>query len=123
MRRGCVRGASLTGAALLFGFVALGGTAPASRAEAPPAQGADDAPHARHETAVDRQISEKIRQAITNDDSFSTRAKSVSVVTSDGVVTLRGAVPNEQERSALVAKARGVAGVVALDDRLEAVAR
>lgn len=92
-----------------------------ARAESPAAQ--RDAAHARPETAADHQISERVRHALADDDSFSTRAKNVSVVTLDGVVTLRGAVPNEQERNAIAAKVRGIAGVVALDDQLEASAR
>jgi len=108
-------------AALVMSIASLVGAAPAPCAGPAAAQRAANVVQA--ESAADQQISETIRHAIANDDSLSTSAKHVTVVTSDGVVTLRGAVPNEQERNALVAKARGVAGVVALDNRLEAVAR
>jgi osmotically-inducible protein OsmY len=121
MRRGSVAGASAGIAALAMSIANLVGAAPASCAEVAAAQRAGHVAHA--ESTADQQISEKIRHAIASDDSLSTSARNVTVATSEGVVTLRGAVPNEQERNALVAKARGVAGVVALDNRLEAVAR
>jgi len=122
MRWGSARTATATGAALVITLAYLVGASPASSAEAQAAQQrAGNAAHA--ESVADQQISARIRHAIASDDSLSRSAKSVTVVTSDGVVTLRGAVPNEQERNALVAKARSVAGVVALDNRLEAVAR
>jgi hyperosmotically inducible periplasmic protein len=73
----------------------------------------------RSEKAVDLELTEKVRQVIAADDSFSTKAKNVSVDTVDGIVTLRGPVPNEQERNAIAAKVRGVAGVKELDDKLE----
>jgi osmotically-inducible protein OsmY len=71
------------------------------------------------ESATDRALTRRIRQAIVADDSLSTRARNVTVSATDGVVTLRGRVANEQERNAVAAKAEGTAGVKGLDNQLE----
>lgn len=118
-----MRQGSLVRLAVMVGMVAVFSPVTFSIARAELRAAQRDAAHARPETAADHQISERVRHALADDDSFSTRAKNVSVVTLDGVVTLRGAVPNEQERNAVVAKVRGIAGVVSLDDQLEASAR
>lgn len=70
-------------------------------------------------SAGDRGLTRQIRQAIAADDSLSTSARNVTVITTDGVVTLRGPVANEQERNAVAAKAEGTAGVERLDNQLE----
>jgi osmotically-inducible protein OsmY len=71
------------------------------------------------ETSTDRALTREIRQAIAADDSLSTNARNVTVITSGGVVTLRGPVANEQERNAIAAKAEGTTGVKRLDNQLE----
>ncbi|HEY4119046.1 MAG TPA: BON domain-containing protein, partial [Byssovorax sp.] len=50
------------------------------------------------ETPTDRAITQKIRQAIVKDDQLSMNAKNVKIVTSNGVVTLRGPVETPKER-------------------------
>src|SRR6266498_3096260 len=42
------------------------------------------------ESEADRTISQNIRQAVTADDSLSTNAKNVKIITNDGTVRLRG---------------------------------
>ena len=71
------------------------------------------------ENAADRTITQNIRKAITSDDSLSTNAKNVKIITNDGTVTLRGPVKNEQEKTAIEAKAKQVAGVKSVDNQLE----
>lgn len=71
---------------------------------------------------MDRTLTQEIRKAIVADDSLSTNAKNVKVITNDGVVTLRGPVANEQEKNKVAAKVNGVAGVKRLDNQLEATA-
>jgi len=71
------------------------------------------------ESEADRKISQNIRQAITADDSLSTNGKNVKIITSDGTVTLRGPVKNDQEKSTIAAKAQQVAGVQNVDNQLE----
>jgi hyperosmotically inducible periplasmic protein len=71
------------------------------------------------ENEADRTITQNIRQAITADDSFSTNAKNVKIITNDGTVTLRGPVKSEKEKAEIEAKAKQVAGVKRVDNQLE----
>src|SRR6266699_5734536 len=56
------------------------------------------------ESEADRTISQNIRQAIVADDSVSTNGKNVKIITVDGMVTLRGPVKTEQEKTNIGAK-------------------
>src|SRR5438874_146336 len=56
-------------------------------------------------SGADRDVTAAIRRAIVDDDSLSTNAHNVKIVTIDGVVTLRGPVNTAAEKAALVAKA------------------
>ena len=71
------------------------------------------------ENEQDRQITAEVRKAVTSDDSLSTEAKNVKIITSDGTVTLRGPVKSEKEKSDIEAKAKQVAGVKKVDNQLE----
>ena len=71
------------------------------------------------ESEADRTISQNIRQAINADDSLSTNGKNVKIITAEGVVTLRGPVKNETEKTNIVAKARQIAGVKSVENQLE----
>jgi hyperosmotically inducible periplasmic protein len=73
------------------------------------------------ESEGDRTITQKIRQAIVDDDSLSTNAKNVKIITVNGVVTLRGPVNNDRERNEIANKARAVSGVKNVDNQLEIV--
>jgi hypothetical protein len=68
---------------------------------------------------ADLRLTQEIRKAIVADDSLSTNAHNVKVITIDGVVTLRGPVDSAAERSAVAAKAQKVAGVKRVDNQLE----
>ena len=70
------------------------------------------------ENEADRTISQNIRKAVTDDDSLSTNAKNVKIITNDGAVTLRGPVKSEKEKAAIEAKAKQVAGVKRVDNQL-----
>lgn len=76
-------------------------------------------PEDQSENEADRTITQSIRKAINSDDSLSTNAKNVKIITNDGTVTLRGPVKNEQEKTAIEAKAKQVAGVKSVDHQLE----
>jgi hypothetical protein len=69
--------------------------------------------------ARDLEVTREIREAITADDSLSTDAQNVKVVTQAGVVVLRGPVESDQEKAAIVAIATRTAGVSRVDDQLE----
>ncbi len=71
------------------------------------------------ENEADRTITQNIRKAITEDDSLSTNAKNVKIITNDGTVTLRGPVKSEKEKADIEAKAKQVAGVKRVDNQLE----
>jgi hyperosmotically inducible protein len=78
-------------------------------------------PGDQSENEADRTITQNIRQAITGDDSLSTNAKNVKIITNDGTVTLRGPVKSEKEKAEIEAKAKQVAGVKRVDNQLEVV--
>jgi osmotically-inducible protein OsmY len=71
------------------------------------------------ENEADRTITQNVRQALTSDDSLSTNAQNVKVITQDGTVTLRGPVKDEKEKRDIEAKAKQVAGVKRVENQLE----
>ena len=71
------------------------------------------------ENEADRTITQNIRRAVTADDSLSTNAKNVKIITKNGTVTLRGPVKSEKEKAEIEAKAKQVAGVKSVDNQLE----
>ena len=70
-------------------------------------------------SAGDRELTANIRKAIVDDDSLSTNAHNVKIITNNGVVTLRGPVKSESEKATIVAKAQRVPGVKRVDNQLE----
>jgi osmotically-inducible protein OsmY len=68
-------------------------------------------PGDQSESEADRTITQTIRKALTADDSLSTNAKNVKIITNDATVTLRGPVKSEKEKTDIEAKAKQVAGV------------
>lgn len=68
---------------------------------------------------ADRDITQKIRQALMDDDSLSTNAQNVKVTTANGLVTLRGVVSSEDEKSRVGKKAKLIRGVKEVDNQLE----
>ena len=71
------------------------------------------------ENEADRTITQNIRRAVTADDSLSTNAKNVKIITNNGTVTLRGPVKSEKEKAEIEAKAKQIAGVKSVDNQLE----
>jgi hyperosmotically inducible periplasmic protein len=71
------------------------------------------------ESEADRTITQKIRQAIISDDSLSTNAKNIKIITINGVVTLRGPVSSSQEKDVIARKLDNVQGIVKVDNQLE----
>lgn len=70
-------------------------------------------------SAADIEMTQKIRQAVVADDSLSSNAKNVKIITKDGAVTLRGPVKDEAEKTRVVDMAKNVAGSAPLDVQLE----
>lgn len=67
----------------------------------------------------DIDISKRIRRALVKDDSLSTEAKNIKIITVDGAVTLRGPVKTDQEKATVVATATQLAGSSPVRDELE----
>ena len=74
------------------------------------------------ENEIDRTITQKVRQGVMKNDALSTTAKNVKIITANSVVTLRGPVKNDKERSDIVAIAQGTDGVKRVDNQLEIAA-
>jgi hyperosmotically inducible periplasmic protein len=69
--------------------------------------------------AGDLDTTQRIRKALVADDSLSSEAKNVKIITSDGVVSLRGPVKTDAERRTIEAAARQAAGSNRVEDHLD----
>jgi len=81
--------------------------------------GAALTPMDQKNNATDLEITQKIRQAVMADGSLSFTAKNVKIITQNGKVTLRGPVNSQEERNAIEAAARKIAGSGQVDNQLE----
>jgi hyperosmotically inducible protein len=70
------------------------------------------------QSAQDRELARKIRRAVVTDKSLSTYAHNVKIIAQNGVVTLKGPVRSEEERSAIKAKAAQIAGADSVKDEM-----
>jgi len=73
--------------------------------------------------AADRELTQKVRKAIVADKSLSTYAHNVKVVARDGMVTLKGPVRSDEEKSAVEAKATEAAGAGKVTNELTVAAK
>ncbi len=71
------------------------------------------------ENQVDLKLAQAVRQALIADDSLSFNAKNVKVIVQAGVVTLRGVVDSQDEKTRIATKAQALAGVNRVEDLLE----
>jgi hyperosmotically inducible protein len=62
------------------------------------------------ENASDRQLTQQIRRAIVKDNSLSSEAHNVKIITQNGAVTLKGPVKSAEEKQAIESKANQIAG-------------
>jgi hyperosmotically inducible protein len=67
----------------------------------------------------DVKITAAIRRAIVKDHSLSATAKNVKIITSGGVVTLRGPVQNEAEKTKIAELAQSAADKAKIDNQLK----
>ena len=74
-------------------------------------------------TKADLEITQAVRKAVTADDAISVNGQNVKIITTGGVVTLRGPVKDEAEKARIATKAKSVAGVTRVDNQLEVAAR
>ena len=80
---------------------------------------ATETPTAQSESGPDIEISAAIRKAVVDDKALSVNAHNVKIMTSGGVVTLRGPVKSDAEKQSIEAKAKQVAGVTSVNNLLE----
>jgi osmotically-inducible protein OsmY len=67
----------------------------------------------------DLQLTRSIRRAISTNDQFSAMAKNVKIITTNGKVTLRGPVENEQEKQGVESTAKSAAPGASIDNQLD----
>ena len=120
---------------LMFGGY-VGTAQAAEQTPSPPSQAAPDntgsnvrdrsgktlTPGDQSESEADRTLTQRIRQAVVADDSLSTNAHNVKIITINGVVTLRGPVKSAKEKANIGAKAQHIAGAKNVDNQLEILA-
>jgi len=70
----------------------------------------------------DVELTKRIRKALVDDESLSTSAKNIKIITIDGKVTLRGPVETSKEHARVVKKATSIAGAQ-VDDQLDVKSR
>ena len=67
----------------------------------------------------DVKITAAIRRAVVRDNSLSTTAKNVKIITANGTVTLRGPVKNDAEKAKIAELAQSAAGNAKINNQLE----
>jgi hypothetical protein len=67
---------------------------------------------------ADRDLTKKIRKSIASDSALSSYAHNIKVIVRDGMVTLKGPVHTEGEKSAIGAKASEIAGAEKVQNEL-----
>jgi hyperosmotically inducible periplasmic protein len=99
----------------LFPILSFGQDQPSPPAAASPDNSAQNKSHSpsadqQSEATSDRMMTKKIRQSLVADKSLSTYGHNVKIITKGGMVTLKGPVQSEDEKSAIATKAAEVAG-------------
>ena len=70
-------------------------------------------------SSADLKVTQAIRQSLMKDDTLSTTAKNIKVITENGQVTLRGPVKNAQEKAKVSQLAKSAAGGAHVVDQLD----
>jgi HSP20 family molecular chaperone IbpA len=70
-------------------------------------------------TTVDRDLAARIRVALSGDSALPVTQDNVHLSVNNGTVTLHGQVKSEQEKEAVAAKVRGIAGVQRVENQLQ----
>jgi hyperosmotically inducible protein len=71
------------------------------------------------ENRPDREITRQIRRSIVQDKSLSSYAHNVKIISQNGMVTLKGPVRSDEEKSAVEEKAAEIAGKDKVTSQLE----
>lgn len=67
----------------------------------------------------DLRITRDIRRSLIKDDSLSTDARNIKIITANGTITLRGPVKTQQEKATIAAKVAQVASGYRVNDQIE----
>ena len=71
------------------------------------------------ETPADRALAQKIRKSVLDDkDALDSYAHNVKIIVQEGVVTLRGPVRSESEKTTIQSKAAEIAGIANVRNEL-----
>lgn len=70
------------------------------------------------ETEPDRNVTQAIRQSLMKDNSLSLQSKNVVIITQNGIVTLRGTVPTEEEKKKVEEQAKNAPGAKSVNNQL-----
>jgi len=81
--------------------------------------GATLTPADQSSNEADVELTRRIREAVVADESLSTNAHNIKIITINGMVTLRGPVGSDTERSKIVATAQQLAGKTKVNSQLE----
>jgi osmotically-inducible protein OsmY len=115
--------------AIAFGFLTCEGVPYLAAQDPPPASDntkvnkrdrsktAPTADQAKN-TVNDREVMQKIRQAVVGDKSLSTYAHNVKIISQHGKVTLKGPVRSEEEKAKIEKMATDVAGAGNVTDEI-----
>ena len=71
------------------------------------------------ENQPDRELARQIRRVIIQDKSLSSYAHNVKIIAQNGMVTLKGPVRSDEEKTAVEAKAAEIAGADKVTSQLE----
>lgn len=80
-------------------------------------------PQDQGESESDRRITADIRKAIMAEKGLSMNAQNCKIITQNGIVTLRGPVETDAERTLIADKARAQSGVTSVVNDLEVKAK
>jgi hyperosmotically inducible periplasmic protein len=119
-------GASLTLGAVFLAAVAVMGCGDSASSSATNTstnvrdrEGKTATPEDQSNKSGDVEVTARIRKALVADDSLSTNAKNVKIVTENGGVTLRGPVNDARERETVVRLAKQEVGQRNVVDQLD----
>jgi hyperosmotically inducible periplasmic protein len=73
----------------------------------------------RDESQSDRALTQKVRQALLNDNTLSSTVKTIRISTDNGTVTLRGTVLTDSEKTRIANKVRMISGVKDVENDLD----
>ena len=63
-------------------------------------------------------ITKQIRKALTNDESLSVNAKNLKIITTNGIVVIRGPVSNQAEADRVIMHAQQANGISRIDNQI-----